>query len=241
MYGGWFAHLLPFVEQDNVYRLAMNDIQTSGHNQSYYDVPPSGGSAGATVVQQYNGHNYVYQSWVGGSGGSGLHIHGIWIDGVHEARYKVLACPVDPTETGGIVYGYWGGTNYLANYNAWARAPTGLWAAPMRWAHFQDGTSTTVLFGEGYADCDSIGRIALYSWFYHNFGLDWYQQANTLMFQDKPLPRDCDNWRAQSGHTGGMNIALADGSVRMVSPAISQATWTSALLPADGVPLGPDW
>ena len=104
-----------------------------------------------------------------------------------------------------------------------------------------DGLSQTVLFGEGYADCDRIGRIALYSWYYHNFGLDWYQQPNTFMFQDRPAVSLCDNWRAQSGHTGGMNVCLADGSVRVVSAAISQATWTSALLPNDRIPLGADW
>ena len=36
-------------------------------------------------------------------------------------------------------------------------------------------------------------------------------------------------------------VGLADGSVRLVNPSISQLTWTSAMLPADGVPLGSDW
>jgi prepilin-type processing-associated H-X9-DG protein len=61
------------------------------------------------------------------------------------------------------------------------------------------------------------------------------------MFQDRPPANLCDNWRAQSGHTGGMNVCLADGSGRVVSPAISQTTWTNALLPDDGNALGSDW
>jgi prepilin-type processing-associated H-X9-DG protein len=61
------------------------------------------------------------------------------------------------------------------------------------------------------------------------------------MFQDRPLPKDCDNWRAQSPHRGGMNVALVDGSVRNVKAGISQQTWTYAMLPRDGQPLGTDW
>src|SRR5205823_2117716 len=34
-----------------------------------------------------------------------------------------------------------------------------------------DGLSQTILFGEGYQTCDGVGRIAMYSWGYHNFGL----------------------------------------------------------------------
>ena len=243
MYGGWFAHLLPFVEQDNVYRKTLADIQASGWNQPHWDVPPSGCKPGQIIVDPYNGHVYIYQDCTGGTPGQGYHDDGIWIDGVHQATYKVLRCGSDPTETPrGLVYGWWGATNYLANFNAWAVNPTwGIWALPVTWQNFPDGTSATVLFSEGYADCDRIGRIALYSWFYHNFGLDWYQQPNTLMFQDRPLVKDCDNWRAQSGHRRGINVCLADGSVRVVSPAISQATWSAALLPNDGAVLGPDW
>jgi hypothetical protein len=54
------------------------------------------------------------------------------------------------------------------------------------------------------------------------------------MFQDQPRYSDCDNWRAQSNHRGGMNVTLADASVRVVHPGISQQTWTNALLPNDG-------
>ncbi len=241
VYGGWFAHLLPFVEQAPLYNTVLADCQQSGWNEPHYD-NPAPTSPGPVVVQQYNGHDYIYQSTTGG-GGTGYHVDGIWIDGVHQATYKVLQCPSDPTAVpGGTVYGgYWGATNYLANYNAWTPQPMGLWASPIKFTDIKDGTSSTVLFGEGYATCDSIGRIALYSWYYHNFGLDWYQQANTLMFQDSPMPKQCDNWRAQSGHRGGMNVCLGDGSVRKVSASVSQQTWTSVLLPSDGSVPGADW
>ena len=224
-----------------MYNLVLADTQASGHDEPYYD-HPNPYTPGGIVVQTYNGHDYIYQQYTGG-GGTGYHVDGIWIDPVHQATYKIMQCPSDPTSsTNGLVYGYWGGTSYLANYNAWSPDPTaGLWAQPSPFAAITDGLSNTILFGEGYQNCDTIGRIALYSWYYHNFGLDWYQQANTNMFQDHPPAKLCDNWRSQSGHISGMNVSMGDGSVRNVSASISQATWTNALLPRDGAILGSDW
>jgi prepilin-type N-terminal cleavage/methylation domain-containing protein/prepilin-type processing-associated H-X9-DG protein len=240
VYGSWFAHLLPFVEQDNLYNRIVQEIRSSGWNHDYHDVNVPGTPTGI-VTTQYNGHAFTYVTTTGGTY-SGYHAHGIWIDGVHEVRYKVLQCPADPTvDEPGLVYNWWGSTNYLANYNAWGMNDDTLWTSPAKFGAITDGLSNTILFGEGYANCDQIGRIALYSWWYHNFGLDWYQRANTLMFQDRPREKDCDNWRAQSGHRGGMNVAMMDGSVRSVSPSISQSTWTNAMLPRDGEILGPDW
>jgi prepilin-type N-terminal cleavage/methylation domain-containing protein/prepilin-type processing-associated H-X9-DG protein len=240
-YGSWFLHMLPFVEQEPLYKKVLQNVQQNNMNEPSYTVNPTYASGGVQV-DQYNGHDYVYTTSTQVTPGSGYTAYGIWIEGVHQARFALLRCPADPTGGEGTVYGAWGYTNYLANWNAWARTKQGLWALPLKPpASFPDGMSTTVLWGEGYADCDRIGRIALYSWYYHNFGMDWYQMPNTNMFQDNPPESLCDNWRAQSAHTGGMNVCLADGSVRFVSASVSQATWTSALLPNDRVPLGPDW
>jgi prepilin-type N-terminal cleavage/methylation domain-containing protein/prepilin-type processing-associated H-X9-DG protein len=47
--------------------------------------------------------------------------------------------------------------------------------------------------------------------------------------------------RATSPHTGGINVGMADGSVHLVSQGISGITWYYACNPQDGIPLGPDW
>jgi prepilin-type N-terminal cleavage/methylation domain-containing protein len=238
-YGSWFVHLLPYVEQGDMYQALMTQIRSSGYNHDYYD-NPAAVSYGSVVTVTYNGHTYTYVSYTGG-GGTGYHAEGIWAQPMQSATFKVLQCPADPTFEDGQVYGSWGSTNYLANYNSWGSGYGGLWTPPQKFDAITDGLSTTVMFGEGYANCDSIGRIAFYSWYYHNFGLDWYQLPNTDLFQVQPLPQDCDNWRAQAGHPNAMNVSLMDGSVRTVSGGISQATWTAVLMPRDGVPPGSDW
>jgi prepilin-type N-terminal cleavage/methylation domain-containing protein len=50
----------------------------------------------------------------------------------------------------------------------------------------------------------------------------------------------CDPRRVQ-GLTSGIQVALLDGSVRMVGSGISQPTWATAIVPNDGLTLGNDW
>jgi prepilin-type N-terminal cleavage/methylation domain-containing protein/prepilin-type processing-associated H-X9-DG protein len=244
-YGGWFVHLLPYVEQGNLHRTLSSEIKAANFNENKEITPGKPGTPGAPLVDDYNGHKYVYSPVSGGSSGT-YETHGIWVEGIHQAVFPILQCAADPTrEVNGLVYGYWGGTNYMANWNAWGDGKNSLWTPPQHFGAIIDGTSNTVLFGEAYQTCDRLGRIALYSWYYQTFGLDWYGQPNTFLFQGSPgegrCDTCCDNWRAQSGHTGGMNVALADGSVRFIVQSMSQATWTSAMLPRDGMPLGTDW
>jgi prepilin-type N-terminal cleavage/methylation domain-containing protein len=272
VYGGWFSNLLPYVEQDAVYKLMYDDYQQS---HTFFPetilispgTPPSGPTTTITVTvpgspgSPYNGYiygggpGYTYTQVIYANPGTPpvykIVNHGIWLDGVHDHTYKILRCPSDPSgDDTGLVYGYWGSTNYVPNWNAWGSGSDSLYTTPQAFSNITDGLSNTVLFGEEYAQCDRLGRIALYSWFYQCFGLNWYGQGNTLMFQVRPLPRDyyncppgkecCDNWRAQTGHRV-MNVGMADGSVRSVSGDVSQTTWDSALLPRDGSTLGPDW
>jgi prepilin-type processing-associated H-X9-DG protein len=51
----------------------------------------------------------------------------------------------------------------------------------------------------------------------------------------------CDMSRTQSGHTGGLNVCLGDGSVRFVAITVTQTTWNQVCDPRDSNPLGADW
>jgi prepilin-type N-terminal cleavage/methylation domain-containing protein len=239
VYGGWWAHLLPYVEQDNLWKRVADDCQEHHYNEPVYT--PGGGPIICTT-EHFNGHDLTvcYQE-----GGTVVSVDGIWIGGVHQVPFKVLQCPSDPTlAQTGLVYDYWGSTNYVANWNAWGDGTNGLWTPHARFGQITDGLSNTILFGEAYATCDTLGRIALYSWYYHNFGLNQENVPNTLMFQVRPglgrCDTCCDNWRAQTAHSA-MNVALADGSVRPIQPGLSQQTWDQLLLPRDGQVLGSDF
>jgi len=245
VYGGWFLHLLPYVEQSALYNMIDAEVKQANMNENVVVGSGGGGGGGGSwVTVTYNGHTYTY--WTGGGGSyTTTQVNDIWIEGAHQATFAVLQCPSDRSAVDtGLVYDYWGGSSYMANWNAWGDGTSAMWTPAQRFAQLTDGLSNVVLFGEAYQTCDSLGRIALYSWFYHTFGLDWYGQGNTLMFQVQPglgkCPTCCDNWRAQTAHSA-MNVALGDGSVRSAAPSISQVTWTAAMLPRDGVPLASDW
>jgi hypothetical protein len=65
----------------------------------------------------------------------------------------------------------------------------------------------------------------------------------TAPFQVGPFgpAKPCDPRLPGTPHVGGMLVALADGSVRVVSPKISQWTFWAAATPAGGELLGADW
>jgi prepilin-type N-terminal cleavage/methylation domain-containing protein len=56
---------------------------------------------------------------------------------------------------------------------------------------------------------------------------------------------NCNYWWPSSGHTGAILAGLGDGSVRILSQGISTNkapyTFNVAMVPNDGLPLGPDW
>jgi prepilin-type N-terminal cleavage/methylation domain-containing protein/prepilin-type processing-associated H-X9-DG protein len=219
-----FNWLLPYVEQDNVFK-----AQTRGA------VPPGG-----------------------------------YCGGQYDKPIKTFICPSDPSVSNGLSQTTNGGANgfavscYAANYLVFGN-PNGSsdYACVQGTAALQrsipDGLSNTVLYGEVYGSCSlstspANGSSAASLW--ADSTLPWRPimchntasknvnpgYAPCLLFQVKPTSfGTCDPSRAQSAHTGGMNVCLADGSVRFVSAAVSATTWANACDPRDGNTLGSDW
>lgn len=62
-----------------------------------------------------------------------------------------------------------------------------------------------------------------------------------VTFQVAPLPAKCNPRLAQTPHSAGMLVALADGSCRLLAPGISSNVYWGAVTPAGRETLGNEW
>jgi prepilin-type N-terminal cleavage/methylation domain-containing protein len=170
---------------------------------------------------------------------------------------KTYHCPSDFTTTSNgfsqAQVGGWMGASYGANQQLFGGLHypgTNADIPIFNIGNIPDGASSTVGWGEEYADCNGGSGGDL--WAYP--GIDWSWAwtpviANTRSWgngaygvpQFAPTLANCNKEFAQSAHTGQVLVGLMDGSVRGVSSGVSQGTWQNALIPNDGNVLGSDW
>jgi prepilin-type N-terminal cleavage/methylation domain-containing protein/prepilin-type processing-associated H-X9-DG protein len=231
-YGTVFFHLLPFIEQQNLYNLSFGNGVYYVMQNGVFTQPlkvlicPSDPSAlNGQVTDVLNGTTNP------------------WGVGSYAANAYVF-CTVDRSNPG--------------NFSAGGQ--------PSIVTTFLDGTSNTILFAEKYAQCTSpsfpIPDGGSY-WGYVNlttssrgfgpmhagfavpfwalYGAPSYGPPSKFQYQPNPYKGNCDPTRASTAHTGGINIGLADGSVRNLSSGVSPTTWWLAVDPQDGLPLPSDW
>jgi prepilin-type N-terminal cleavage/methylation domain-containing protein/prepilin-type processing-associated H-X9-DG protein len=209
--GGIFLHLLPFIEQDNLYKA------------SYVKPEPSDRNGGLGTYSQ-------------------------WTAPIQNAIVRTLVCPSDPTQTdsrparasygvNGLVFP----DNYQWSGRACKRYP----------ASISDGTSNTIFFTEKLAQCSKLTSNPEER--PDNYWPDWgpiissptlnYPTGVAAIFQPTPKgnPAQCDGVRASSPHTGGINAALGDGSVKFVANGVDPNSWWAAMTPDQGDILGSNW
>jgi prepilin-type N-terminal cleavage/methylation domain-containing protein len=123
-------------------------------------------------------------------------------------------------------------TNYAASWPVFKQGETSI-------ANILDGTSNTFMFAQRYQICHGAptawGYPALYTW------APMFAYYSQSKFQITPTQEECDPALPQSLSAAGIEVALCDGSVRMVSGNISPQTWWYATDPADGNILGKDF
>jgi Tfp pilus assembly protein FimT len=218
-YGTYHFHLLPFLEQNALYQ------------ESYY--------AGIYFV----GNNQVFAQPV-----------------------QAFVCPSDPSvpPTGqamDLLGNNWGVSTYAINVQVVCQVnTTGAIVSTQKYASlaasFPDGTSNTILFTEKYAQCFNNNYPAggdFWGYYYTGsslqpyhpgFEVSWngysYGSTSKFLVQPNPYNGGCDPTLASSPHIGGIQIAMADGSVRFLSSNVTMYTWWYLCTPDGGEILSAD-
>jgi prepilin-type N-terminal cleavage/methylation domain-containing protein len=226
-YGGLMFHLLPFVEQDTLYKACI--CGNGGYDVEQGKLPASAGG-----VMQRTPKNYMcpsdptlnngFSGWaaVGSYAFNGMIFQADW------KGYSSFPASIVDGTSNTIFYTdvYAMGTTGQFSYNG----DQSLW-----WWDYNSFETPTSANG----DCG---------------GLNYY--GTNFVPLIKPSIQFCasntQSWtwggkvsvcmcRATSPHLGGINVGLGDGSVRFVSGSISGGTWFAACTPASGDILGSDW
>jgi prepilin-type N-terminal cleavage/methylation domain-containing protein len=247
---GWgteLFHLLPYLEQNPLYQSAL----TTGPN---FDGVDPGGPYYSSKAG-YGTPNFV-----------GAQVIKTFV--CPSDPTCPSAGPVSNNVWGGNDGGQpsWGPSSYAANGQVFGNFIPGIGVTTYTpryttFAQITDGTSNTVLFAERYVVCDGtrlpnagLVRACLWDWneppgitpghlqwpVYDDF-LDPAGNTAFPLPQIQPAVGYCDPQAPNTGHTGGMQAALCDGSVRGISPGMSQSTWQAANTLQGGEVLGPDW
>jgi prepilin-type N-terminal cleavage/methylation domain-containing protein/prepilin-type processing-associated H-X9-DG protein len=188
---------------------------------------------------------------------------------VYSTPIKPYRCPSDPSGTGplgmttrGSAH-LWAVSNYAANYYVFGNPNASSTAAREQGSNtllsLLDGTSNIVMHTERYGTCgnDPSGNQNLaYANLWSDSNLTWrpiFCVDNTNKSGQAGYPRcgrfqpqpqwtlACVNFLAQTPHTNGIGVCMADGSVRFVSNNVSAASWAAACDPRDGANAGNDF
>ena len=208
------AFLLPYIEQDNIYK-KMSPAGYAGGQYfqviKTYRCPSdsssnnglcntTNGGANGWAISNYGGNYYVFGNPSGGNSNGSARISASFPDGT---------------------------SNTICFAEMFGTCGTG------------GSPNSSSTYGTLWADSNSVWRpgfcLSGFKGSYPNY-------SPCLMFQVQPKPYNtCDINRANSPHTAGINVGLGDGSVRFVSAGLSPATWAQACDPRDGAVLNSDW
>ena len=88
----------------------------------------------------------------------------------------------------------------------------------------------------------NFALFGCYQTYYPNgFPNGWWFYDAKMSFQFAPKPASAVRWAVQSGHTQNIVVAMMDGSVRGVTPKTSAATFWLACVPDDGTVWPDSW
>ena len=243
-FGTYQFHLLPFVDQDNLYQSALGPVPFP---------PPVG-----TTTVLYPGNNEIYSQPVKvflcpsdpsvGSDGVVM-INGISFGALCYPCNALISAQKNPPSPQGktrIAEIRDGLSNTILHAEKYARCSKTTMAPP-----FQEGGTawaycTSPLFfpwlpppmnppGKAFFPGFCIPALAAHG------APDVIGPRSKFQVQPSPFLGNCDPTRASTAHPGGIQVGLADGSVRTLAATMSGAAWWAAVTPAGGEVQGSDW
>jgi prepilin-type N-terminal cleavage/methylation domain-containing protein len=209
--------ILPYIEQDNVYKLAFPYTWSNNQYQVIIKtfICPSDPTEANNLFNNwaatsYAGNVLVFLPQSPGPGPKNIITS--MMDGTSNTvmfaeRYKYC----NPS-SGGHTDPVWAAQPW--------NTPNGPWAVA------------------GFGWTTSQGRYGnMWPWGTSGYYPDFNQG---IPFQTEPLPSAC-NWYVLQANHNVMNAGLGDGSVKSVSQGINTQTWWYACVPDDGNPMPSDW
>jgi prepilin-type processing-associated H-X9-DG protein len=212
-------------------------LATHNCNSTFNKLPPCIGAFPAGkgegtfhfYLLPYLEQDNVYAKADGGGG-----VYSVWNNGTYAALIKPYVCPSDSSAGKQFLYDDWlATTNYGANFFAFGLAGAKIPAT------FTDGLSNTIAFAERRQICNQTPCAWAYSG-----ETEWapmFAYSSHAKFQVDPAPAQCNPALAQTIHRGGVNVGMADGSVRLINNSISPQTWYAACTPNGGEVQGDDF
>ncbi|MFO0876026.1 MAG: DUF1559 domain-containing protein [Gemmataceae bacterium] len=235
-WGNTFYHLLPYIEQDNMYKLSYDPTNPDGNGAAAGNRPWIG------AIYQRAVKTYICPSDYSAPG-NGVAQHSYpWSDSWGVTTYAANAQVFARVNPNGTMNGG-GGPN------------SSPWYGDTRLTDITDGTSNTVLHAERLAQCGDPNADSYVNRFDFWWAGGWQPTfANSAsgqaigtasVFQPSPQPFNtaagCTPTRPSSPHSGAMIVGLADASVRTVSSGVSPITWWSACTRNGNEVLSSNW
>jgi prepilin-type N-terminal cleavage/methylation domain-containing protein len=251
-------HLLPFLEQDNMYKSPLVAVQ-NGSNWEGHSWGIGNGGNGPAVVKTYMAPNdpsipasgMQWSNRGAVSYASNWHVFGggwgeDWQDG-GKARIPG-SFPDGTSNTIGFFERYsvcgdastaWNGTSRQYVERVWGEDGASPGPIGEKYdSHSQESPAYWIDIPGGY---DPSGNPPAPK--PANYPIDPVT-GDSVYFtgvQVAPTVLQCDPTRLQTFGASGLQVLLMDGSVRQVTASASTATWVRAILPDDGFVLGSDW
>jgi len=228
VWGQHFFHLLPYLEQGNLYQHAWGSVALPTGpitmyfpgNNNVYSQPvrvflcPSDPSVGSDGVVTVNGISWGASCYAGNS----------------QVISPIRGDPQGKTRLTDIKDGTSNTILYAEKYALCSSTSMALDGGSL-WAYsvFPGVNLPPPMnpppkpFRPAFAVADAIGPGSIFQ------------------VQPGPFLGNCDPTRAATAHAGGMLVGLADSSVRTLAPSLSGDTWWAAVTPSGGEVLGSDW